>query len=495
MVNFEEALRQQTQNRDMMMMMVTMAAREKRTRTAMLRRSTCSWNAHVLSLILLFLAISPEICLAKDRQNKKKKDPNAAGGVPLVAVTAMEALENTKSLWMVVIDKDPQKTLSNDVIQLASLVEGLYRVGIVDTATETGMDIATKLLNQKSATASSFPKHVVYGDGLARVITDTSLQGMANALISATTELLQSRATKMGAAGGGSAGGSSSSSSSSSGGDSLVVQLNAGNFEELVYKSGAASLVAFTAPWCGHCQRLLPEWDQASLMLGKQVGMDVAFLGWVDATADERLAAEYQVRGYPTIYFLPPGAKSPKDGILYQGERTATSVAQYAMAQLEKYGGLTIPQLLSPKDMENKCGGPNHLCVMTVLPHLADTTVDARNNHLAIVQAISKKFPSVSFLWSEGTSQPSLEQAFGLTFGYPAVVAYTMDRCAFAVMRGSFSEKSMTSFLHSITTGRIATQPIENPPKVGAVTKWDGKAWEGIAEDEFSLEDIMGEEL
>jgi protein disulfide-isomerase A6 len=170
-------------------------------------------------------------------------------------------------------------------------------------------------------------------------------------------------------------------------------------------------------------------------------------------------------------------------------------LAQYAMAQLDKFGALTIPQLLSPRDMENKCGGPNHLCVMTVLPHLADTTVDARNNHVAIVQAVAKKFPSVSVLWSEGTAQPDLEQAFGLTFGYPAVVAYTMDRRAFSVMRGSFSEKSMTSFLHSITTGRIATQPIDSPPKVDNVAKWDGKAWEGVAEDEFSLEDIMGEEL
>jgi protein disulfide-isomerase A6 len=112
-----------------------------------------------------------------------------------------------------------------------------------------------------------------------------------------------------------------------------------------------------------------------------------------------------------------------------------------------------------------------------------------------LVQSVASKFPSVSFLWSEGTSQPSLEEAFGLTFGFPAVVAYTVDRQAYAVMHGSFSERSLTTFLHSITAGRIATQPLSAPPSVETVQKWDGKEWEGIAEDEFSLEDIMGEEL
>jgi protein disulfide-isomerase A6 len=428
---------------------------------------------------------------------------------PIVSIDSLDALRRGsggKSLWLVVLvdGGEASKRLSQDVLHLSVLVEGLYKVGVVDTKTPGGKKVAEKLLPAyKNSKGEKFsPIHVIYsGDGLvsSKVIKDSTLQGMANALIEASTELLQGRANRMqqGAGGGGGGGGGEGRGKSNE--DSHVVVLTGQNFDELVYQSLAASLVAFTAPWCGHCQRLRPEWDQASALLARQVGTDVVFLGWVDATVETSLAQQYQVQGYPTIYFVPPPgsshARSRRDAVPYQGERTAAALAQYALRQLEKFGALTIPQLLSSEDLEDKCGGANHLCILAILPHLADASVEARKRHLGLVQSVANRFPSVSFLWSEGTAQPALEESFGLTFGFPAVVAYTVDRQAYAVMRGSFSEKSLTSFLHSITAGRIATQPLPSTPRVESVRKWDGKAWEGIAEDEFSLEDIMGDEL
>lgn len=48
-----------------------------------------------------------------------------------------------------------------------------------------------------------------------------------------------------------------------------VVDLTSANFDEKVIKSDALWVVAFVAPWCGHCQRLHPEYEKAADSLGK----------------------------------------------------------------------------------------------------------------------------------------------------------------------------------------------------------------------------------
>jgi len=49
---------------------------------------------------------------------------------------------------------------------------------------------------------------------------------------------------------------------------SNVVDLTASNFDQKVMQSDAIWVVAFVAPWCGHCQRLHPEYDKAADSLG-----------------------------------------------------------------------------------------------------------------------------------------------------------------------------------------------------------------------------------
>jgi len=111
-----------------------------------------------------------------------------------------------------------------------------------------------------------------------------------------------------------------------------------------------------------------------------------------------------------------------------------------------------------------------------------------------LVEQVSKTFrgSAFSFLWFEGGKQPSLEHALDLTFGFPALVAYSMDRNAFAVLRGSFSEKQMTSFLHGVTSGRTSVVKLkqEKEPKIETTEPWDGN--DAPVFEEFSLDDIMG---
>ena len=36
------------------------------------------------------------------------------------------------------------------------------------------------------------------------------------------------------------------------------------NFDDMVYNSGNDVLIKFYAPWCGHCKKLAPVWDEVA---------------------------------------------------------------------------------------------------------------------------------------------------------------------------------------------------------------------------------------
>lgn len=266
-------------------------------------------------------------------------------------------------------------------------------------------------------------------------------------------------------------------------------------WDEKVLSNPLVTLVAFTAPWCGHCKMLQPEWDQAA----EKLEGEGAQMVWVDATdkANEPIAMQFEVTGFPTILILPGGApKNPSLARQYPGERKASAMVKYVLHEVDQSGvPKEIPELVSPDVLQHECKGSNHICVLAALPHILDSGASGRNKHRELLAKVSKTFRggAFSFLWFEGGSQPTLESALELTAGFPAMVAYSMDRHAFAVFRGSFDEKKMTSFLHGVTSGRVKVVKLkkEKVPKIEVVEPWDGQDAEA-PEEEFDLADIMG---
>ncbi|PNF35559.1 Protein disulfide-isomerase A3 [Cryptotermes secundus] len=94
------------------------------------------------------------------------------------------------------------------------------------------------------------------------------------------------------------------------------------NFDEVVTKNGKDTLIEFYAPWCGHCKKLAPVYDELAEKLKDE---DVAIVK-MDATNND-VSATYEVRGFPTLYWAP---KDTKDSpVRYEGGREVDDFIKY----------------------------------------------------------------------------------------------------------------------------------------------------------------------
>jgi len=90
--------------------------------------------------------------------------------------------------------------------------------------------------------------------------------------------------------------------------------------------------VMFYAPWCGHCKRLAPTWEELAVKYAKDVDTEVT-IAKVDCTVATALCSAQDVTGYPTLKFFKSGAEK-EDGVKYRGNRDAASLTKFILEQL-----------------------------------------------------------------------------------------------------------------------------------------------------------------
>ena len=84
-------------------------------------------------------------------------------------------------------------------------------------------------------------------------------------------------------------------------------------------------MVAFVAPWCGHCKNLGPEYTAAAQSLSPLIPF---YAVDCDDAANKPLCAEYQIQGFPTIKAFPKAGKGVARD--YNGERKKGALVEYA---------------------------------------------------------------------------------------------------------------------------------------------------------------------
>ncbi|XP_042057633.1 protein disulfide isomerase-like 5-2 [Salvia splendens] len=123
--------------------------------------------------------------------------------------------------------------------------------------------------------------------------------------------------------------------------DGSVLELDDSNFDAAISKFDYI-FVDFYAPWCGHCNRLMPELERAAPVLaGLRQPIVVAKL---DADKHKKLASKHNVDGFPTLKMFMHGVPTE-----YYGPRKADLLVQ----SLAKFVAPDVSVLSSDSDVRD----------------------------------------------------------------------------------------------------------------------------------------------
>ena len=86
-----------------------------------------------------------------------------------------------------------------------------------------------------------------------------------------------------------------------------LVEVNDGNFEEVVVKSDKPVVVDFWAEWCGPCRMIAPMIEEISHEYS-----DKALVVKCDVDSSPGVASKYGIRNIPTVLFFKDGKIADK---------------------------------------------------------------------------------------------------------------------------------------------------------------------------------------
>ncbi|KAG7528350.1 hypothetical protein FFLO_06227 [Filobasidium floriforme] len=113
------------------------------------------------------------------------------------------------------------------------------------------------------------------------------------------------------------------------------------NYHQLI-SSGKDVLIAFTAPWCGHCKSLKPVYEKVATAFKNEKNVVVAQMN-ADADENKEIASEVGVQGFPTIKFFPKDGSGPVNYASARSEEAFVEFLNEKAGTHRAVGGRLLP--------------------------------------------------------------------------------------------------------------------------------------------------------
>ena len=149
---------------------------------------------------------------------------------------------------------------------------------------------------------------------------------------------------------------------------SSVLDLLPSNFDDVVLKSGKPALVEFFAPWCGHCKKLAPVYEE----LGDKFASskDKVSIAKVDADAEKDLGRRFGVQGFPTLKWFDGKSDTSED---YNGGRDLDSLSDFIIEKTgikikTKKPAPSAVEVLTDRTFKQEIGGDKDILIAFTAP-------------------------------------------------------------------------------------------------------------------------------
>ncbi|KAF5768099.1 putative protein disulfide-isomerase [Helianthus annuus] len=106
------------------------------------------------------------------------------------------------------------------------------------------------------------------------------------------------------------------------------------SFKDMVLDSKKNVLLEIYAPWCGHCKKLAPIFEEVAVSFEQDPGVVIAKL---DGTKNDIPSEEFDVKGFPTLFFKSSSGKI----VQYEGDRTKEDMIEFIQKNREVTSELT----------------------------------------------------------------------------------------------------------------------------------------------------------
>ncbi|KAI1435988.1 thioredoxin-like protein [Xylaria sp. CBS 124048] len=228
---------------------------------------------------------------------------------------------------------------------------------------------------------------------------------------------------------------------------SAVLDLIPDNFDKVVLQSGKPTLVEFFAPWCGHCKKLAPVYEELGQAYALTGDVQIAR---VDADAEKSLGRRFGIQGFPTLKWFDGKSDQPQE---YKGGRDLESLKSFIV---EKTGAkpkkvLQMPsqvEMLTDKTFKETIGHEKSVLVSFTAPwcghckNLAPTWETLANDFASQPDVVIAKVDA------EADNSKAIAKENGVT-SYPTIKFFPKGSTTAEDYNGGRSEEELVAFINS----------------------------------------------